>query len=238
MYRSNSARSDYNVIQLPPIALTPNPVPKLFTPEPTSLITTDQIRLPRLPHPESGLKCPRCDSTNTKFCYFNNNSVSQPRHFCRTCRRYWTRGGTLRNVPVGGGSRRNNKRQKPTSSSATSARTGKNIHFNGNIHHVGISSSLSTNLGESNVGLGFSGMQMQFQQIPFTGAFQTTDVLPIQLGASSYLGLSSKNEGLLGFYTNTNGTGMASNGGGAQASLPSFNSSSCGNAIQSYSLFN
>ncbi|KAG9156496.1 hypothetical protein Leryth_027610 [Lithospermum erythrorhizon] len=37
---------------------------------------------------------------NTKFCYYNNYSLSQPRHFCKTCRRYWTRGGALRNVPI------------------------------------------------------------------------------------------------------------------------------------------
>ncbi|KAL2481536.1 Dof zinc finger protein DOF2.4 [Abeliophyllum distichum] len=65
--------------------------------------------------PEASMKCPRCESTNTKFCYFNNYSLSQPRHFCKTCRRYWTRGGALRNVPVGGGCRRN-KRSKSTSS--------------------------------------------------------------------------------------------------------------------------
>ncbi|KAF0891138.1 hypothetical protein E2562_005207 [Oryza meyeriana var. granulata] len=52
------------------------------------------------------LECPRCRSTNTKFCYYNNYSTSQPRHFCRACRRYWTHGGTLRDVPVGGASRR------------------------------------------------------------------------------------------------------------------------------------
>ncbi|CAN6230056.1 unnamed protein product [Urochloa humidicola] len=52
------------------------------------------------------LECPRCHSTNTKFCYYNNYSTAQPRHFCRACRRYWTHGGTLRDVPVGGASRR------------------------------------------------------------------------------------------------------------------------------------
>ncbi|KAG6391987.1 hypothetical protein SASPL_146189 [Salvia splendens] len=51
-------------------------------------------------------KCPRCDSANTKFCYYNNYSLSQPRYFCKACRRYWTHGGTLRNVPVGGGCRK------------------------------------------------------------------------------------------------------------------------------------
>ncbi|KAE8707539.1 30S ribosomal protein S5 [Hibiscus syriacus] len=56
-------------------------------------------------------KCPRCESLNTKFCYYNNYSLSQPRYFCKTCKRYWTQGGTLRNVPVGGGCRKG-KRKK------------------------------------------------------------------------------------------------------------------------------
>ncbi|KAJ6774108.1 DOF ZINC FINGER PROTEIN DOF1.2 [Salix purpurea] len=43
---------------------------------------------------------------NTKFCYYNNYSLSQPRYFCKGCRRYWTKGGSLRNVPVGGGCRK------------------------------------------------------------------------------------------------------------------------------------
>ncbi|CAN6297243.1 unnamed protein product [Urochloa humidicola] len=87
---------------------------------------TERARLAKIPQPEPGLKCPRCESTNTKFCYFNNYSLSQPRHFCKTCRRYWTRGGALRNVPVGGGCRRNKrtKSSKSTSSSAASASAG------------------------------------------------------------------------------------------------------------------
>eukprot|EP00262_Sarcandra_glabra_P014980 TRINITY_DN452_c0_g2_i3.p1 TRINITY_DN452_c0_g2~~TRINITY_DN452_c0_g2_i3.p1 ORF type:complete len:280 (-),score=20.83 TRINITY_DN452_c0_g2_i3:45-884(-) len=64
------------------------------------------------PHPNQALKCPRCDSLNTKFCYYNNYNLSQPRHFCKSCRRYWTKGGVLRNVPVGGGCRKT-KRSKP-----------------------------------------------------------------------------------------------------------------------------
>ncbi|RWR93936.1 dof zinc finger protein DOF5.6-like protein [Cinnamomum micranthum f. kanehirae] len=61
------------------------------------------------PQHEQALKCPRCDSTHTKFCYYNNYSLSQPRYFCKSCRRYWTKGGSLRNVPVGGGCRKNKK---------------------------------------------------------------------------------------------------------------------------------
>ncbi|KAF6165551.1 hypothetical protein GIB67_006441 [Kingdonia uniflora] len=59
--------------------------------------------------PEQTLNCPRCESPNTKFCYYNNYSLSQPRYFCKTCRRYWTKGGALRNVPIGGGCRKNKK---------------------------------------------------------------------------------------------------------------------------------
>ncbi|XVF61490.1 hypothetical protein PTKIN_Ptkin08bG0133700 [Pterospermum kingtungense] len=61
------------------------------------------------PQDQQDLKCPRCDSPNTKFCYYNNYSLTQPRHFCKTCRRYWTKGGALRNVPIGGGCRKNKK---------------------------------------------------------------------------------------------------------------------------------
>ncbi|KAJ3685497.1 hypothetical protein LUZ61_014661 [Rhynchospora tenuis] len=56
-------------------------------------------------------RCPRCDSTDTKFCYYNNYNTSQPRHFCKSCRRYWTLGGSLRNVPIGGSTR---KRLRPS----------------------------------------------------------------------------------------------------------------------------
>ncbi|XP_022943298.1 dof zinc finger protein DOF5.3-like [Cucurbita moschata] len=76
-------------------------------------------RKPMRPQPEQALRCPRCDSSNTKFCYYNNYSLSQPRYFCKSCRRYWTKGGTLRNVPVGGGCRKN-KRPSPSTSRSSS----------------------------------------------------------------------------------------------------------------------
>ncbi|KAJ3699241.1 hypothetical protein LUZ61_002946 [Rhynchospora tenuis] len=65
--------------------------------------------------PQAPIKCPRCESTNTKFCYYNNYNLSQPRHFCKSCRRYWTRGGLLRNVPVGGGTRKSKSKSKSKS---------------------------------------------------------------------------------------------------------------------------
>ncbi|KAJ6946011.1 hypothetical protein NC651_000936 [Populus alba x Populus x berolinensis] len=70
------------------------------------------------PQKEQALNCPRCNSTNTKFCYYNNYSLTQPRYFCKTCRRYWTEGGSLRSIPVGGGSRKN-KRSSASSSSSS-----------------------------------------------------------------------------------------------------------------------
>ncbi|KAG5224286.1 hypothetical protein OIU76_023863 [Salix suchowensis] len=57
--------------------------------------------------PDKILPCPRCNSLDTKFCYFNNYNVNQPRHFCKNCQRYWTAGGTVRNVPIGAGRRKN-----------------------------------------------------------------------------------------------------------------------------------
>ncbi|QCD81405.1 hypothetical protein DEO72_LG2g1730 [Vigna unguiculata] len=57
--------------------------------------------------PDKVLQCPRCNSLETKFCYFNNYNVNQPRHFCKNCQRYWTAGGAIRNVPVGAGKRKN-----------------------------------------------------------------------------------------------------------------------------------
>ncbi|PWA94214.1 dof zinc finger protein DOF3.4 [Artemisia annua] len=44
-----------------------------------------------------------------------------PRHFCRRCRRHWTHGGVLRDIPVGGGRRKNTKRKNPMNPTITSA---------------------------------------------------------------------------------------------------------------------
>ncbi|CAL0324090.1 unnamed protein product [Lupinus luteus] len=82
--------------------------------------TLFQPMKPQFPEQEQ-LKCPRCDSTNTKFCYYNNYNLSQPRHFCKNCRRYWTKGGSLRNIPVGGGTRKNTKRPSTNSKRAASS---------------------------------------------------------------------------------------------------------------------
>ncbi|CAA2979370.1 dof zinc finger -like [Olea europaea subsp. europaea] len=97
-------------------------------------------------HPNQVLKCPRCDSSNTKFCYYNNYNLSQPRHFCKSCRRYWTKGGVLRNVPVGGGCRKA-KRSKPKMSS-NSATDGPS-EGKSNSHSSSESSSLTATTAEA-----------------------------------------------------------------------------------------
>lgn len=96
------------------------------------------------------LKCPRCDSSNTKFCYYNNYSLSQPRHFCKACKRYWTRGGTLRNVPVGGGCRKNKRTKRTMATTITSthaATTSVTVghHPNPNLDHAPSSTPTANN---------------------------------------------------------------------------------------------
>ncbi|KAE9594976.1 hypothetical protein Lal_00041134 [Lupinus albus] len=77
-----------------------------------------QTKIQQPQRPQQPQQCPRCNSMNTKFCYYNNYNVAQPRHYCKTCRRYWTQGGTLRNIPIGGGCRK--KKHVENSSSSRS----------------------------------------------------------------------------------------------------------------------
>lgn len=153
---------------------------------------TERARLAKIPPPETALKCPRCESTNTKFCYFNNYNLSQPRHFCKTCRRYWTKGGALRNVPVGGGCRRNNKRTKnnnrskspgpdhncQTGSSSTSNTVtnsnscNTNINIGGHLPQIPFLPHLQnfTDFASGNniIGFNFGGVQSQVGQFSNT----------------------------------------------------------------------
>ncbi|XP_010232130.1 dof zinc finger protein DOF1.5 [Brachypodium distachyon] len=75
---------------------------------------------PPLQAPAGGepLPCPRCGSRETKFCYFNNYNVRQPRHLCRACRRYWTAGGALRRVASASPGRR---RPRPNAARSAAA---------------------------------------------------------------------------------------------------------------------
>ncbi|CAK9181490.1 unnamed protein product [Ilex paraguariensis] len=132
----------------------------------------ERARLAKLPQPEAALKCPRCDSTDTKFCYFNNYSLSQPRHFCKACRRYWTRGGALRNVPVGGGCRRTKiskgRRSKSLITAPNSAVSSDNCtrtdimgHFSAAPSQLPLLPSLHhlTDFGDGDIGLNFGSIR-------------------------------------------------------------------------------
>ncbi|XP_004240603.1 dof zinc finger protein DOF2.1-like [Solanum lycopersicum] len=96
-----------------------------------SMLACTKPQQEKKPRPQDEVqKCPRCDSSNTKFCYYNNYSLTQPRYFCKSCRRYWTKGGTLRNVPVGGGCRKkqrsSSKRSSPDNQSLMTTTTYPN----------------------------------------------------------------------------------------------------------------
>ncbi|CAL4946432.1 unnamed protein product [Urochloa decumbens] len=99
-----------------------------YAPRPPSLLVDRRYKQGG----EVAPNCPRCDSPNTKFCYYNNYSLSQPRYFCKGCRRYWTKGGSLRNVPVGGGCRKNRRGKSSAamrSASAESMAGGRDAAF-------------------------------------------------------------------------------------------------------------
>ncbi|PHT34703.1 Dof zinc finger protein DOF2.4 [Capsicum baccatum] len=148
----------------------------------------DRARIARLPLPEPGLKCPRCDSSNTKFCYYNNYNLSQPRHFCKNCRRYWTKGGALRNVPVGGGCRRN-KRNK--SSNNNSSKSGGQM---GN-SNIASTSAIPSSCSMEMIGHHFSQSSTQFT--PLMAAFQNLN---------NYAGFQPPHQlvGEMGFHVGSN----------------------------------
>ncbi|KAI3474086.1 hypothetical protein Pfo_028874 [Paulownia fortunei] len=142
----------------------------------------ERARLANIPLPEAALKCPRCESTNTKFCYFNNYSLSQPRHFCKTCRRYWTRGGALRNVPVGGGCRRNKRSKSSSSKSPASSDRQTNPSS---------TSTIPTNSGTANI----LGLTPQLPPLRFMSPLsQLTDNFTSDMGLN-YSGITAPTVG-------------------------------------------
>ncbi|KAI3447683.1 hypothetical protein Pfo_004348 [Paulownia fortunei] len=171
---------------------------------------SERARLANIPMPETALKCPRCESTNTKFCYFNNYSLSQPRHFCKTCRRYWTRGGALRSVPVGGGCRRNKRSKSTNSKSPASSDRQTNSSS---------TSTISTNSGTANI----LGLTPQLPPLRFMSPLsQLTDNFTSDMGLN-YSGISAPmvgtNEmnfhGASNFLGSGGMTSLLSSGGGS-----------------------
>ncbi|CAH8338000.1 unnamed protein product [Eruca vesicaria subsp. sativa] len=160
--------------QLPPYPPNPNPnhhhaAASSGIPARLGGSMAERARQAKAPPPEGALKCPRCDSMNTKFCYYNNYNLTQPRYFCKACRRYWTHGGALRNVPVGGGTRRNSKKCKngnsksssssskqssstvnASSSSSGQLRTNHQFPFLPNLHNLTQLGGIGLNLAATN----------------------------------------------------------------------------------------
>ncbi|KAI5647105.1 hypothetical protein M9H77_33110 [Catharanthus roseus] len=137
------------------------------------------------PQKEHALNCPRCNSTNTKFCYYNNYSLTQPRYFCKTCRRYWTEGGTLRNVPVGGGSRKNKRSMNIITSSSSSSsistslhdlNPSKNIHL---VHGQDLNLGFSSLLQDYNNNHGHH-VVPQFFELPKSSSNNSSSLLSLQ----------------------------------------------------------
>ncbi|XP_022897228.1 dof zinc finger protein DOF2.4-like [Olea europaea var. sylvestris] len=170
----------------------------------------ERARLANIPMPEAALKCPRCQSANTKFCYFNNYSLTQPRHFCKTCRRYWTRGGALRSVPVGGGCRRN-KRSKSTSSKSP-ARPNNDRQTTSNSTSTGIGTVSSNSTGPASI----LGLNPQFPPLLFMSPLgQLTDDYTTGDISLNYSGISAPiSEMNFQMGSNYLGGGSCSGGGG------------------------
>nr|GMD19110.1 dof zinc finger protein DOF4.5-like [Ipomoea batatas] len=77
------------------------------------LSSVRRLRMMEYPNsPPSPRQCPRCHSDDTKFCYFNNYNMNQPRYYCRACKRHWTLGGIQRDIPIGGKSNKGRKSTK------------------------------------------------------------------------------------------------------------------------------
>ncbi|KAK4373234.1 hypothetical protein RND71_008618 [Anisodus tanguticus] len=121
------------------------------------------------------LPCPRCNSMETKFCYYNNYNVKQPRHFCKKCHRYWTAGGTMRNVPVGSGRRKNK------SSSTLSYR------------HIMVSDALQAARFEGARGMNLSTFRANGTALAFG-----SDKVPLCDSMSSILNLAEKSHNSIG----------------------------------------
>ncbi|KAI7752772.1 hypothetical protein M8C21_026099 [Ambrosia artemisiifolia] len=176
------------------------------------------------PQKPQALNCPRCNSAHTKFCYYNNYSLSQPRYFCKTCRRYWTDGGSLRNVPVGGGSRRNKRSSSSSSSVPVPASAASAISKNqyqmmtppiaSLITQQNPSKTIIQNQGQSqsqvqiqgqDLNLGYTNISLQFGNLPYNPN-TTTTTSSSQFSAMQFLksGFSdSRNQMMMNSLPNT-----------------------------------
>ncbi|KAJ0239389.1 hypothetical protein HA466_0230410 [Hirschfeldia incana] len=130
--------------------------------------------------------CPRCNSDNTKFCYYNNYSPSQPRYKCKNCRRHWTHGGTLRNVPIGGSGRKvkRNISDQPSFSQVVSAENQQVSHHQPFLHDQETNEFVGSSSSAAVVGGNHFGSLPQFHgdmatNVPPFGSLPPTEALNI-----------------------------------------------------------
>ncbi|KAH7566813.1 hypothetical protein JRO89_XS08G0238900 [Xanthoceras sorbifolium] len=179
---------------------------------------------------EQALKCPRCDSPNTKFCYYNNYSLTQPRHFCKTCRRYWTKGGALRNVPIGGGCRKNKKIKSSSRLSSDSKDSCSSSEIGGLKFFHGLSPAMDFQLG----GLSFprlnpsqTGICSQFSSFGDSTSPSCFSLDPSSSSGNTLMGfnypLSSVNNGFSGAIQEMGSLNVNSNLASSIESLSSIN---------------
>ncbi|KAF5751292.1 Dof zinc finger protein [Tripterygium wilfordii] len=151
--------------------------------------STFQLQATNLQFPEKEqLKCPRCDSNNTKFCYYNNYNLSQPRHFCKNCKRYWTKGGALRNIPVGGGTRKNNHNNN------NKKRSSNNHHPKRPKPAVDPDLTQTENPSQAAAGMGLDSEHARIYRSPLD---QERKILDVSGSFSSLLASSGQFDGLL-----------------------------------------
>ncbi|XP_031091308.1 dof zinc finger protein DOF5.6 [Ipomoea triloba] len=188
----------------------------------------------RPPH-DQALKCPRCESTHTKFCYYNNYSLSQPRYFCKTCRRYWTKGGTLRNIPVGGGCRKNKKVSSSSNNSSSSSSSANKKSSNDHNqfphpppplyhHHQNLGQSSSSTSSPGSAGINPTDLHLSFPaEMQFSHHFTNFHLAP----HTGFLGIESPTP--IDFMEGKYDSGFVMGGGTCTTPPPSRNQDFLGN---------
>lgn len=166
--------------------VTSNMTAQIAPPNVTCQRTSSTLEKKVRPLKDQAMNCPRCNSTNTKFCYYNNYSLTQPRYFCKTCKRYWTEGGTLRNVPVGGGSRKNRRCSSSSSSLSSVSSSQKLLELNPNPSLSSLQNpNYNLNLGSNHdLNLGFPSINMHDHNNYFRGVPQFLEFPKIDKGNS------------------------------------------------------
>ncbi|VVB04703.1 unnamed protein product [Arabis nemorensis] len=154
--------------------------------------------------PEQSLRCPRCDSTNTKFCYYNNYSLSQPRYFCKSCRRYWTKGGILRNIPIGGAYRKH-KRSSSTTKSLRTTPEPSTVTYDGKTFPAASFGGYNNNLNNEHMELGLALAFLNKQPLGFPSEFGSSQS---PMGIDGVFGTTSQQMENAGYAFGSGGSGL------------------------------